>query len=58
MVVGNGESLTTGLSRGDLVNEGLDSGPIIGFIKLKIFDTESERDLDYRIHNLEHYIYP
>ena len=41
-----------------LVDEGLDSGPIIGFIKLKIFDTESEKDLEGRIHNLEHYIYP
>ena len=41
-----------------LVNEGLDSGPIIGFIKLKIYDTESEKDLESRIHNLEHYIYP
>ena len=41
-----------------LVDEGLDSGPIIGFIKLKIFDTESEKDLESRIHSLEHYIYP
>jgi len=41
-----------------LVDEGLDSGPIIGFIKLKIYDTESEKDLEGRIHNLEHYIYP
>lgn len=41
-----------------LVDEGLDSGPIIGFIKLKIFNTESEKDLESRIHNLEHYIYP
>ena len=28
------------------------------FIKLKIFDTESEKDLESRIHSLEHYIYP
>ena len=41
-----------------LVDEGLDSGPIIGFIKLKIYDKESEKDLEGRIHNLEHYIYP
>ena len=41
-----------------LVDEGLDSGPIIGFIKLKIYDTENEKDLEGRIHNLEHYIYP
>ena len=41
-----------------LVDEGLDSGPIIGFIKLKIFDSESEKDLESRIHSLEHYIYP
>ena len=41
-----------------LVDEGLDSGPILGFIKLKTFYTESENDLERRIHNLEHYIYP
>ena len=41
-----------------LVNEGLDSGPIIGFIKLKVDKKESEKDLEDKIHKLEHYIYP
>ena len=41
-----------------LVDEGLDSGPIIGFIKVKVEDGEKESDLENRIHKLEHYIYP
>ena len=41
-----------------LVDEGLDSGPIIGFIKVKVEDGEKEDDLENRIHKIEHYIYP
>ena len=41
-----------------LVDEGLDSGPIIGSIKLKVIDGEKESDLVRRIHKIEHYIYP
>ena len=41
-----------------LVDEGLDSGPIIGFVKVKVEDGEKESDLENRIHKLEHYIYP
>ncbi len=41
-----------------LVDEGLDSGPIIGFIKVKVEDGEKEVDLENRIHKIEHYIYP
>ena len=41
-----------------LVDEGLDSGPIIGFIKVKVEDGEKESNLKNRIHKLEHYIYP
>ena len=41
-----------------LVDEGLDSGPIIGFIKVKVEDGEKESNLENRIHKLEHYIYP
>ena len=40
------------------VDEGLDSGPIIGFIKIKVEDEEKERDLENRIHMIEHFIYP
>ncbi len=40
------------------VDEGLDSGPIIGFIKVKVEDGEKESNLENRIHKLEHYIYP
>ena len=41
-----------------LVDEGLDSGPIIGSMKLKVIDGEKESDLEKRIHKIEHYIYP
>ena len=41
-----------------LVEEGLDSGPIIGFAKLKIRENEDEESLKKRIHKLEHFIYP
>ena len=41
-----------------LVDEGLDSGPIIGFIKVKVEDGEKEDDLENKIHKIEHYIYP
>lgn len=41
-----------------LVDEGLDSGPIIGSMKLKVIDGEKESDLERRIHKIEHYIYP
>jgi len=41
-----------------LVDEGLDSGPIIGSMKLKVIDGEKESDLERRIHKMEHYIYP
>ena len=41
-----------------IVDEGLDSGPIIGFIKVKVEDGEKESDLENRIHKIEHYIYP
>ena len=41
-----------------LVDEGLDSGPIIGFVKVKVEDGEKESDLENRIHKIEHYIYP
>ena len=41
-----------------LVDEGLDSGPIIGSMKLKVIDGEKESDLVRRIHKIEHYIYP
>jgi len=40
------------------VDEGLDSGSIIGFIKLKVSTNEKENELEKRIHKLEHYIYP
>ena len=40
------------------VDEGLDSGSIIGFIKLKVSTNEKENELENRIHKLEHYIYP
>ena len=40
-----------------LVDEGLDSGPIIGSMKLKVIDGEKETDLERRIHKIEHYIY-
>ncbi len=41
-----------------LVDEGLDSGPIIGYIKIKVDDKEKENDLINKIHKLEHFIYP
>tara|TARA_B100001559_G_scaffold242563_1_gene205532 strand:- start:2279 stop:2926 length:648 start_codon:yes stop_codon:yes gene_type:complete len=41
-----------------LVDEGLDSGPIVGFIKIKVINEEKENDLESRIHKMEHYIYP
>tara|TARA_B100001057_G_scaffold142629_2_gene142346 strand:- start:8054 stop:8701 length:648 start_codon:yes stop_codon:yes gene_type:complete len=41
-----------------LVDDGLDSGPIIGSMKLKVIDGEKESDLERRIHKIEHYIYP
>ena len=40
------------------VDEGLDTGLIIGFMKLKVKDDENEKDLEEKIHKLEHYIYP
>ncbi len=40
------------------VDEGLDTGLIIGFMKLKVKDGENEKDLEEKIHKLEHYIYP
>ena len=40
------------------VDEGLDSGSIIGFIRLKVNSNEKENELENRIHKLEHYIYP
>ena len=41
-----------------LVDEGLDSGPILGFMKLKVKNNEKESELESRIHDLEHSIYP
>ena len=41
-----------------LVDEGLDSGPIIGYIKIKVDDKEKENDLINKIHKIEHFIYP
>ena len=41
-----------------LVDQGLDSGPIIGFIKVKVADKEKENDLIKKIHIVEHFIYP
>ena len=41
-----------------LVDEGLDSGPIIGFMKLDVSEGENEIELESRIHKLEHFIYP
>jgi phosphoribosylglycinamide formyltransferase-1 len=41
-----------------LVDEGLDSGPILGFIKIKVSNGEKENNLESRIHKIEHYIYP
>ena len=41
-----------------LVDEGLDSGPIIGFIKILVEDDEKENDLENKIHKVEHFIYP
>ena len=41
-----------------LVDEGLDSGPIIGFMKINVEDEEKENDLENKIHKIEHYIYP
>ena len=41
-----------------LVDEGLDSGPIIGYIKIKVDDKEKENDLINKIHKVEHFIYP
>tara|TARA_B100000035_G_scaffold267154_1_gene240087 strand:- start:22 stop:669 length:648 start_codon:yes stop_codon:yes gene_type:complete len=41
-----------------LVDEGLDSGPIIGFIKILVEDDEKENDLENKIHKIEHFIYP
>ena len=41
-----------------LVDEGLDSGPIIGFIKIKVEDKEKENDLIKKIHKVEHFIFP
>ena len=41
-----------------LVDEGLDSGPIIGYIKIKVDDKEKESDLINKIHKVEHFIYP
>ena len=41
-----------------LVDEGLDSGPIIGFIKILVEDDEKEKDLENKIHKIEHFIYP
>ena len=41
-----------------LVDEGLDSGPIIGYIKFKVDDKDKENDLINKIHKIEHFIYP
>ena len=41
-----------------LVDEGLDSGPIIGFMKLEVGKDANESELKNRIHKLEHFIYP
>ena len=41
-----------------LVDEGLDSGPIIGFTKILVEDDEKENDLENKIHKIEHFIYP
>tara|TARA_Y100000591_G_scaffold63938_1_gene52521 strand:+ start:2527 stop:3174 length:648 start_codon:yes stop_codon:yes gene_type:complete len=41
-----------------LVDEGLDSGPIIGYIKIKVDDKEKENDLINKIHKIEHFIFP
>ena len=41
-----------------LVDEGLDTGPIIGFIKILVEDDEKENDLENKIHKVEHFIYP
>ena len=37
-----------------LVDEGLDSGPIIGFIKILVEDDEKENNLENKIHKIEH----
>ena len=41
-----------------LVDEGLDSGPIIGYAKVKVDVREKENDLMNKIHKIEHFIYP
>ena len=41
-----------------LVDEGLDSGPIIGYAKVKVDVKEKENDLINKIHKIEHFIYP
>ena len=41
-----------------LVDEGLDSGPIIGFTKILVEDDEKENNLENKIHKIEHFIYP
>ena len=41
-----------------LVDEGLDSGPIIGFVKILVEDDEKENNLENKIHKIEHFIYP
>ena len=41
-----------------LVDEGLDSGPIIGYAKVKVDVNEKENDLINKIHKIEHFIYP
>ena len=42
----------------NIVDEGLDTGPIIGFIKILVEDDEKENDLENKIHKIEHFIYP
>jgi phosphoribosylglycinamide formyltransferase-1 len=41
-----------------LVDEGLDSGPIVGFIKVKVAVEEKEKNLIKKIHIVEHFLYP
>ena len=41
-----------------IVDEGLDSGPIIGYAKVKVDFKEKENDLINKIHKIEHFIYP
>lgn len=41
-----------------LVDEGLDSGQIIGFMSCEVEKTDTEESIETKIHKLEHYLYP